>query len=223
MAYDTRRPTQPTSPAHRAPPKYGQPASRTRFYRDKRNGKLWAFARASPTIPASTSRWSASASSPRVFMSGGSVLPLFHRRMDRPRSRASSPTQSTEEQQFWQGVRASPARAARDIRSRFRDIDRRLADIECYVTTETAARPRDRAAALADSKGGILRHGSGSHPDVRASSPRSCRTSRSSSRSASAARCSTLAEDQERLSAAEFVGHADLSQERPETASGSGC
>jgi phage shock protein C len=32
-------------------------------------------------------------------------------------------------------VRASPARAARDIRSRFKDLDRRLADIESYVTT----------------------------------------------------------------------------------------
>jgi phage shock protein C len=41
-----------------------------------------------------------------------------------------------EEQKFWQGVRASPTRAARDIRSRFKDIDRRLADIESYVTTE---------------------------------------------------------------------------------------
>ena len=41
-----------------------------------------------------------------------------------------------EEKQFWQGVRASPARSARDIRSRFRDIDRRLADIESYVTSE---------------------------------------------------------------------------------------
>jgi phage shock protein C len=33
-------------------------------------------------------------------------------------------------------VRASPARTARDIRSRFRDMDRRLADIESYVTTQ---------------------------------------------------------------------------------------
>jgi phage shock protein C len=41
-----------------------------------------------------------------------------------------------EERQFWQGVRASPARGAQDIRSRLRDIDRRLADIESYVTTQ---------------------------------------------------------------------------------------
>ncbi len=44
---------------------------------------------------------------------------------------------------FWQGVRASPTRTARDIRSRFRDIDRRLADIESYVTTENRSLARE--------------------------------------------------------------------------------
>ncbi len=48
-----------------------------------------------------------------------------------------------EEKQFWQGVRASPARAARDIRSRLKDIDRRLADIESYVTTENRSLARE--------------------------------------------------------------------------------
>ena len=49
----------------------------------------------------------------------------------------------SEEKQFWQGVRASPARAARDIRSRMKDIDRRLADIESYVTTENRSLARE--------------------------------------------------------------------------------
>lgn len=40
-----------------------------------------------------------------------------------------------DEQKFWQGVRANPRRTARDVRSRFRDIDRRLADVETYVTS----------------------------------------------------------------------------------------
>ena len=33
--------------------------------------------------------------------------------------------------------------AARDIRSRFKDIDRRLADIESYVTTENRSLARE--------------------------------------------------------------------------------
>lgn len=43
--------------------------------------------------------------------------------------------QNAEEKKFWQGVRANPRRTARDVRSRFRDIDRRLADVETYVTS----------------------------------------------------------------------------------------
>lgn len=42
---------------------------------------------------------------------------------------------SDEEAKFWQGVRSNPSRSTRDIKSRFRDIDRRLADIELYYTS----------------------------------------------------------------------------------------
>ncbi len=40
-----------------------------------------------------------------------------------------------DDQKFWQGVRQSPARTTRDIRSTFRDIDNRLADIEAYYVS----------------------------------------------------------------------------------------
>jgi phage shock protein C len=43
--------------------------------------------------------------------------------------------EDAEEAKFWQGVRQSPARSTRDVRSRFRDIDRRLADVETYYTS----------------------------------------------------------------------------------------
>jgi phage shock protein C len=39
------------------------------------------------------------------------------------------------EQQYWQGVRQSPKRTAREIRARFRDIDRRLANVEAYYVS----------------------------------------------------------------------------------------
>ena len=51
---------------------------------------------------------------------------------DKPREIADD---TPEETRFWQGVRASPTRSVRDVRSRFRDLDRRLADIEAHVTT----------------------------------------------------------------------------------------
>lgn len=40
-----------------------------------------------------------------------------------------------DEQKYWQRVRQSPKRTAREIRGKFRDIDRRLADVETYYVT----------------------------------------------------------------------------------------
>ena len=40
-----------------------------------------------------------------------------------------------DEQRYWQRVRQSPKRTAREIRARFRDIDRRLAEVETYYVT----------------------------------------------------------------------------------------
>lgn len=40
-----------------------------------------------------------------------------------------------EEQKYWQGVRQSPKRTAREIRARFRDVDRRLAEVEHHYVT----------------------------------------------------------------------------------------
>ncbi len=51
---------------------------------------------------------------------------------DKPRDIADDTPAETK---FWQGVRASPGRSVRDVRSRFRDLDRRLADIETHVTS----------------------------------------------------------------------------------------
>ena len=48
-----------------------------------------------------------------------------------------------DEKKFWQGVRANPRRTARDVRSRFRDLDRRLADVETYVTSSNTRLARE--------------------------------------------------------------------------------
>jgi phage shock protein C len=40
-----------------------------------------------------------------------------------------------EETKYWQRVRQSPKRTAREIRGKFREIDRRLADVETYYVT----------------------------------------------------------------------------------------
>jgi phage shock protein C len=40
-----------------------------------------------------------------------------------------------EDARFWQGVRSNPRRSTTEVRSKFRDIDRRLADVETFVTS----------------------------------------------------------------------------------------
>jgi len=43
--------------------------------------------------------------------------------------------QSEDNAKFWQGVRSNPKRSTAEVRSKFRDIDRRLADIELMYTS----------------------------------------------------------------------------------------
>jgi phage shock protein C len=42
---------------------------------------------------------------------------------------------NAEEAKFWQGVRANPRRSTQEVRSKLRDIDRRMADIETFYTS----------------------------------------------------------------------------------------
>jgi phage shock protein C len=43
-----------------------------------------------------------------------------------------------EDAKFWQGVRSNPKRSTAEVRSTFRDIDRRLADIEMHYTSRNS-------------------------------------------------------------------------------------
>jgi phage shock protein C len=121
-----------------------QPASRTRFYRDKEHGKVLGVCAGIADYTGFDVALVRVCFLAAVFMSGGSVLPFyFIAGWVAPAKPRELDYQGSEDQKFWQGVRASPARAARDIRSRFKDLDRRLADIESYVTTENRSLARE--------------------------------------------------------------------------------
>ena len=47
--------------------------------------------------------------------------------------------QTKEDAKFWQGVRTNPTRSAAEVRSKLRDIDRRLADMETHFTSRNTA------------------------------------------------------------------------------------
>jgi len=40
-----------------------------------------------------------------------------------------------DDAKFWQGVRSNPKRSSAEVRSKLRDIDRRLADMETFYTS----------------------------------------------------------------------------------------
>ena len=121
-----------------------QPASRTRFYRDKRNGKIMGVCAGIADYTGFDVNLVRVCFIATVFMSGGSVLPFyFIAGFVTPAKPRELDYENREDRQFWQGVRASPTRTAKDIRSRLRDIDRRIADIESYVTTENRTLARE--------------------------------------------------------------------------------
>jgi phage shock protein C len=123
-----------------------QPPSRTKFYLDKRNGKIMGvcagiadYTGLDPTLVRLGWALMLGILGPitlfAYFVTGWAApeKPVeFYEAESDPNQR-----------KFWQGVRSNPSRSARDIHSRFRDIDRRLADIEHYVTTENRSLARE--------------------------------------------------------------------------------
>ena len=121
-----------------------QPASRTRFYRNKRDGKVLGVCAGIADYTGIDVNMVRLMFLFSLFISGGSILPVYFiagfMAPDRPYELDS---ETADERRFWQGVRASPSRSARTIASSFKDIDRRLADIEHYVTTENRSLARE--------------------------------------------------------------------------------
>jgi phage shock protein C len=71
-----------------------------------------------------------------LFMTGGHLLLAYWIiAWMAPRKPTELYQQDPEQKKFWQGVRRNPHRVTREVRARFRDIDRRLADVETYVTS----------------------------------------------------------------------------------------
>ena len=121
-----------------------QPPSRTRYYRDKRNGKWMGVCAGIANYAGFDVTLVRLAMVAAVILSSGSILLVYFAAgmisPDRPRELE---TTDVEEKEFWRSVRRSPTRTARDIRLRLKDIDRRLGDVESYVTTENRSLARE--------------------------------------------------------------------------------
>jgi len=121
-----------------------QPPSRTKFYLDKKNGTVMGVCAGLADYTGFDVTLVRILFILAIFMGGGALLPVYFITgiiaQDKPRELQDS---DPEEKKFWQGVRTSPSRTAGDIKSRFRDIDRRLAQVEHYVTIENRSLARE--------------------------------------------------------------------------------
>ncbi len=108
----------------------------TRFYRDTQANKLMGICSGIGDYTGINPLWVRLWAVLALFVTGGIVIPAYFLvgllASKKPPHLYLS---NQEERRFWQGVRQSPARTAREVRSRFRDIDRRLADVEHFYTS----------------------------------------------------------------------------------------
>ena len=110
-------------------------SSRTKFYLDKQNGKFLGVCAGLADYTGIEAIWLRVGVVLLAFAtSGTAVLAYFLIAWLAP-NRPSGLYDSPEDAKFWQGVRSNPSRSTAEVRSKFRDIDRRLADIELMYTS----------------------------------------------------------------------------------------
>lgn len=108
---------------------------RTRFYRDKQNGKFLGVCAGIADYTGVDVMWVRLGAVALVLMGSGFPLLAYFLIGMFANRKPSHLYVDRGEQKFWQGVRQSPGRTAREVRANFRDIDRRLADIETFYVT----------------------------------------------------------------------------------------
>lgn len=108
---------------------------RTRFYRDKVNGKVMGVCAGIADYTGVDVLWVRLGAILMVLMGVGLIIPAYFLAGFFANKKPSHLYVDNEEQKFWQRVRQSPTRTAREVKASFRDIDRRLADVETYYVT----------------------------------------------------------------------------------------
>lgn len=108
---------------------------RTRFYRDKINGKFLGVCAGIADYTGVDVLW-VRVGLVVLTLCGIGFLPVLYFVLGfMAATKPGALYADREEQQFWQGVRQSPGRTAREVRARFRDIDRRLAEVENFYVS----------------------------------------------------------------------------------------
>ena len=110
-------------------------SERTTLYRDKQNGKLMGVCAGIADYTGVNALWVRLGALALLGMTSGWISPSYFIAGILLNKKPAHLYVDADEQKYWQRVRQSPQRTAREIRARFRDIDRRLADVETYYVT----------------------------------------------------------------------------------------
>jgi phage shock protein C len=108
---------------------------RTRFYRDKQHSKLMGVCAGIADYSGINVMWVRLGAIGLVLMGAPIIIPAYFLVGLLADKKPAALYTDRQEQQFWQGVRQSPARTTREVRAQFRDIDRRLADVETFYVS----------------------------------------------------------------------------------------
>lgn len=110
-------------------------SQRTRFYRDKLNGKIFGVCAGIADYTGVDVLWVRLGAVGLTLMGLG-FIPFAYLAVGLiAQTKPAYLYGDTQEQKFWQGVRQSPTRTARQVRAQMRDIDRRLAEVEAYYVS----------------------------------------------------------------------------------------
>ncbi len=109
-------------------------SERTTLYRDKQNSKLMGVCAGIADYTGVNALWVRLGALILIPLTGF-VIPLYFVAGLLLNKKPPHLYVDQQEQKYWQRVRQSPTRTAREIRSQMRDIDRRLADVETFYVT----------------------------------------------------------------------------------------
>ncbi len=109
-------------------------SERTKFYRDKQSAKLMGVCSGLEDYTGIDALWWRFAFIVLTITTGFGIPAYFILGL-LSQKKPSHLYVDREEQKYWQRVRQSPQRTAREVRARMKDVDRRLADVETYYVT----------------------------------------------------------------------------------------
>ena len=110
-------------------------ASRTQFYLDKRNAKYKGVCAGIADYTGIDVTWVRVATVMLAFFTHLLAIAAYFVIAWVAQDRPSDLYQTADDERFWQGVRSNTKRSTTEVRSKFRDIDRRLADMEAFYTS----------------------------------------------------------------------------------------